>query len=199
MPSREPQRIPMAERRERLLQAAAEHFAESGYHGTDMAAIAAATGVTKVIVYRAFGSKLELYEALLDRHRDELLSVLAGSWKGDDPDLPPPTSGALDRWFSYVQEHPFAWRLLFRDVTGIPELEERHRLMRAQARHVIADLLVEHAGVVPSEASGVAEFLRAAIVGLAMWWLEHPDRPRQEIVGLAEKLAAGALVGVRPS
>lgn len=199
MPPREPQRIPMADRRERLLLAAAKHFAESGYHGTDMATIAAATGVTKVIVYRAFGSKRELYEALLDRHRDELLGVLVSSWEGDDPDLAARTSAALDRWFSYVEQHPFAWRLLFRDVTGLPELEERHRLMRAQARDVLADLLIEHAGVVPSEASGVAEFLRAAIVGLAMWWLERPDRPRQEIVGLAQKLATGALVGVRPT
>jgi AcrR family transcriptional regulator len=195
----ESQRIPMAERRERLLRAAAELFAESGYHGTDMAAIAAATGVTKVIVYRAFGSKLELYEALLDRHRDELLGILAEPWEGHDPDLDAQTRAALDRWFSYVEEHPFAWRLLFRDVTGLPELEERHRVMRAQARHVLAEVLVEHAGVAPSEAEEVAEFLRAAIIGLATWWLEHPDRPRKEIVGLAHRLGAGALAGVRPT
>lgn len=187
----------MAERRERLLRAAVERFAESGYHGTDMEAIAAATGVTKVIAYRAFGSKLELYETLLDRHRDELLATLAGSQEGDASDLAARTSAALDRWFSYVEEHPFAWRLLFRDVTGLPELEERHRMMRAQAREVLAGLLVEHAGVAPAVAPAAAEFLRAAIVGLAMWWLENPDRPREEVVGLAHRLAAGALKGMR--
>jgi hypothetical protein len=38
--------------------------------------------------------------------------------------------------------------------------------------------------------------LAAAIIGLAMWWLEIRTRPREEIVPLAQRLAAGALVGV---
>lgn len=199
MPGSTPQRLPAAERRERLLRAAAERFAERGYHGTDMAAIAAATGVTKVIVYRAFGSKLELYKTLLDRHRDELLAILVASQEGDHADVAARTTAALERWFSYVEDHPFAWRLLFRDASGLPELEERHRQMRGQARQIIARLLVEHAGVACAAAPATAEFLRSAIVGLAMWWLEHPDVPREEVVELADRLATGALAGARAS
>lgn len=199
MPGNAPQRLPAAERRERLLRAAAKRFAECGYHGTDMAAIAAATGVTKVIVYRAFGSKLELYETLLDRHRDELLAILVASQQGDHADVAARTTATLERWFSYVEDHPFAWRLLFRDVSGLPELEERHRRMRGQARQVISRLLVEQAGVACAAAPATAEFLRAAIVGLAMWWLEHPDVPREEVVELADRLATGALAGARAS
>jgi AcrR family transcriptional regulator len=195
MADRPTQRLPAAERRELLLRAAAERFAEHGYHGTDMAAIAAAAGVTKVIAYRAFGSKQGLYETLLDRHRDELLGALVASQAGAHADLASRIHAGLDRWFAYVEEHPFAWRLLFRDVTGLPELEERHHAMRGRARRTLAELLVAHAGVDPDEAAATAEFVRAGMVGLALWWLEQPDLPRERIVAVAERVAAGLLAG----
>ncbi len=190
-------RMAAAERRELLLKAAAELFAQRGYHATDMSAIAAATGVTKVIAYRAFGSKQALYEALLDRHRDELLQTLVDSqrlWGASEADR---VHGGLDAWFSYVEEHPFAWRLLFRDTTGLASLEQHHQAMRAQARAVLTGLLTEHMQVDAQAAPPTAEFLRAAIVGVAMWWLEHPGTPREEIVATAERLAVGAISGVR--
>jgi len=188
--------MPSADRRELLLDAAAEDFAERGYHGADMSAIAAATGVTKVIAYRAFGSKQSLYEALLDRHRDELLETLVASQGLDGASRQDRIHAALEAWFAYVEGHPFAWRLLFRDTTGFPALEERHRAMRAEARAVVARLLSEHMGVHPGAAPPAAEFLRAAIVGIAMWWLEHRGTPREEVVATAERLCAGAIAGV---
>lgn len=191
------QRMASADRRELLLTAAAEHFAKRGYRGADMSAIAAAAGVTKVILYRAFGSKQSLYEALLDRHRTELLQTLISSAEefggGSQADR---IRAGLDVWFSYVEAHPLTWRLLFQDTTGLPTLEERHRAMRAQARAVLAGLLIEHMDVDPEAAPPSAEFVRAAIVGIAMWWLEHPDTTREEVVTTAHLLAAGAISAV---
>lgn len=189
--------MPLKDRRELLLEAAAEHFAERGYAGADMSAIAAATGVTKVIAYRAFDSKQALYEELLDRHRDELLETLVTSQELDGASEADRVHAGLDAWFSYVEDHPFAWRLLFRDTTGLPTLEERHRAMRAQARAVLARLLTDHVDVDAQAAPPTAEFLRAAIVGIAMWWLEHPGIPREEVVATAERLAVGAISAVR--
>jgi AcrR family transcriptional regulator len=190
------ERMASADRRELLLVAAAEHFAERGYRGADMSAIAASAGVTKVIAYRAFGSKQSLYEALLDRHRDELLQTLISSAEVDGGSNAERIRTGLEAWFSYVEGHPFAWRLLFRDTTGLPVLEERHRAMRAQARAVIARLLIERMGVAAEAAPASAEFLRAAIVGIAMWWLEHPDATREEVVTTAHRLAIGAISAV---
>jgi len=98
-----------------------------------------------------------------------------------------------------VQNHPFAWRLLFRDTTGLPELEAHHRRMRAEARELLARILVEHFHVDPAEAAPIAEFLRSAIVGIALWWLENPYLTRQQILDTAEKLVTGALTGTGPS
>jgi AcrR family transcriptional regulator len=196
MSSHVPQRLPREERRELLLDAATELFATHGYHGTDVASIAAKTGVTKVIAYRAFGSKQALYLTLLDRHRDQLLGTIISSQQRDHENRAGRIQSGLDAWFAYVHNHPFAWRLLFRDTTGIAELEEHHHEMRANARSVLQALLTQHFGVGPEIAAQTAEFLRAAIVGLALWWLDNPQIPRRAIVLTAQQLVTGALDAV---
>ncbi len=197
MSSKGTQRLPAAERRELLLAAATERFATHGYHATDVASIAAAAGVTKVIAYRAFGSKQALYRTLLNRHRDELLATLIASQQREHADTAQRIRTGLTAWFAYVESHPFAWRLLFRDTTGLAELEAHHHEMRSQARTVIAHLLIEHLSVAAADAAPTAEFLRAAIVGLALWWLENPDIESTEIIATAERLVRGALENVR--
>lgn len=179
-----------------LLQAATELFATRGYHATDVASIAAAADVTKVIAYRAFGSKQALYETLLDRHRDQLLATIVASQQLGSADRPRRIRAGLHAWFSYVHSHPFAWRLLFRDTTGIAELEEHHREMRANARQVLQSVLTDHFALEPGSAAETAEFLRSAIVGVALWWLESPNVPHDEIVETAERLVTGALDAV---
>lgn len=190
------QRLPAAKRRELLLDAAAELFATRGYHGTDVASVAAATGVTKVIVYRAFGSKQAIYEAVLDHHRDGLLGALIASQQTEESDPVVRIRVGLAAWFAYVESHPHAWRLLFRDTTGLPDLEARHQAMRGHAREVITRLLIDRFGVDKRRARPTAEFLRAAIVGLALWWLENPQVSRRDILDTAESLTIGALSGL---
>jgi AcrR family transcriptional regulator len=60
------ERLPAAERRAALLEAASRVFARSSYRGATTADIAAEAGVSEPILYRHFGSKRELYLACLD-------------------------------------------------------------------------------------------------------------------------------------
>src|SRR5205814_4195238 len=69
-------RLPVAERRELIVEAAGRLFGERGYDGTRLDEIAAAAGVTKPILYRHFGSKRDRYLALLARHQQDLPSFL---------------------------------------------------------------------------------------------------------------------------
>lgn len=94
--------------------------------------------------------------------------------------MPKRIRAGLDAWFAYVESHPFAWRLLFRDTTGLAELEAHHRQMRTQARAVIGQLLIEQLSLATTDAAPTAEFLRSAIVGLALWWLENPNPTEPE-------------------
>ena len=60
-------RLPRAQRREQILAAATKAFARNGFAATGLDDIAAEAGVTRVILYRHFDSKTDLYQAALDR------------------------------------------------------------------------------------------------------------------------------------
>ena len=65
-----------AETTARLLDAAAQVFAERGFHAATVDEIAAAAGRTKGAVYANFAGKDALFLALLDRHLDDQLAQL---------------------------------------------------------------------------------------------------------------------------
>ena len=73
---RGPTALPRAERRAQLLTAAATAFVRGGFDGTSMEDVAEQAGVTRLIVYRIFATKEDLYRAVLesvtDRLRDEV-------------------------------------------------------------------------------------------------------------------------------
>ncbi len=70
--------VTSAQTRERLLQAAADAFAEHGYDGTRVADIAAAAGVSNGALYAHFGSKAELLVGALRTHgRRQLADLFA--------------------------------------------------------------------------------------------------------------------------
>ena len=58
-------RLPAPQRRATLVKAASELFAERGYDHVSLDEVAEKSGVTKVIVYRHFASKKDLYLQLL--------------------------------------------------------------------------------------------------------------------------------------
>lgn len=79
-------RLPAAERREQLLDCAADLFAEMGYARATTAELAKAAGVTEPIIYRHFKSKRELFIALIRRTGDQTLERWSHHLEGaDDP------------------------------------------------------------------------------------------------------------------
>jgi AcrR family transcriptional regulator len=176
-------RLPAAERRATLVRAASELFADRGYDHASLDELAARAGVTKVIVYRHFASKKDLYLELLAEHRDVLLRTLAEGMAVAGP-LGDRVPRVADSWFAYVERNPFAWSMLFRDVTGDPEIRAFHAGMRDMARDALVGLLAAEPGMqLASELrEPVAEALRSAMTGLALWWLDHPDVPRATLV-----------------
>lgn len=60
-------RLPAAERRETILRAAAEVFAQAGYRAGRVSDVAARVGVTEPVIFQNFGSKAALFAAVLER------------------------------------------------------------------------------------------------------------------------------------
>ena len=63
--------MPEEETRQRILDAAVQLFSERGYDGATTRAIAALAGVNEVTLFRQFGSKKSLFQAML-RHNSAL-------------------------------------------------------------------------------------------------------------------------------
>src|SRR5215467_3061484 len=70
------------ERREAVLVAAAELFAQSGLHGTSTEEIAAAAGISQPYLFRLFGTKKALYIATVERCMAETLEIFRGASRG---------------------------------------------------------------------------------------------------------------------
>jgi AcrR family transcriptional regulator len=60
-------RVPAAERRDALIEAAVHHFAHGGLQGTKVSAIAADVGVAQPYVFSHFPTKRELFLAAVER------------------------------------------------------------------------------------------------------------------------------------
>jgi AcrR family transcriptional regulator len=180
-----------AARREVIEEAALAVFAERGYHGASMDEIARRSGVSPPVVYDHFASKLALHKRLLERSRDELLAMWRESLGGDDP-AEQRIARALGAWAAYVETHPFAPRMLFHETTGDPEAQAIHREVQAQSLAALGAILGREPGselmAGSAEANALemaAEVIRAGLTGLAIWWNEHPEVPREQVVATA--------------
>jgi AcrR family transcriptional regulator len=71
-----------AERRENVLEAALAEFAERGLHGASTEAIARAAGISQPYVFRLFGTKKELFTAVITRCFRETLELFQRAAEG---------------------------------------------------------------------------------------------------------------------
>jgi AcrR family transcriptional regulator len=183
-------RLTAQARRELIEQAASELFAERGYGATSIDEIAKRSGVTAPVVYDHFASKQELHRRLLERHYAELRLLWREQLGGGDPPAQR-IARAIDAWFAYVETHPYAWRMLFRETTGEPGVRAIHEEVIEQSRAAMMPLFLRERGIEQS-ASGDAdaldmawEVMRAVLQGLALWWYEHQQVPRAQVVATA--------------
>jgi AcrR family transcriptional regulator len=184
-------RLTAAERREVIELAAMDVFAERGYHGAAMDEIARRSEVTPPVVYDHFESKPALHRRLLERTRDDLLAMwrekLAGAGTLEEQIIQ-----AFYAWARYVETHPYAPRMFFRETTGIPEVRTMHRELAADANNALAEVLGGLPGSAHLQAQGTplafamaAEVIRGGLTELAIWWSDHPEVSRDQIVATA--------------
>jgi AcrR family transcriptional regulator len=186
---RERQRLSAAERRELIRRGAMEAFAERGYEGASIGEIAQAAGITPAVVYDHFSSKAELQIELLEQQTAELLGSVGEALLNAPEGLDAHMRVGVDAFFRFVEEHSFAWRMLFRDPPSDPGVAAAYRRLDRQATVGITALIEASAAEAlageddPARTAEMfAELLKNAQNGLASWWYEHPEVPRGEIV-----------------
>ncbi|HEX8753056.1 MAG TPA: TetR/AcrR family transcriptional regulator [Solirubrobacterales bacterium] len=180
-----------AARRELIELRASELIAERGYRGASIEEIARRSGVTPPVVYDHFSSKRELYRQLLERHYAELRAVWRRDFPGEEP-AEQRIGRSIDAWFAYLEAHPYAARLLFRHLGGDPELDPVHAEVAGASSAEIMPLFAAEpgsenlAGSLETEGLEMAwVVLRGVLQGLALWWADHPEVPRERVVATA--------------
>ncbi len=89
------QRVPAAERRDALVEAAIHEFAHGGLHGTPVDRIARRVGVAQPYVFSLFGSKRDLFLAAVERGFEHVAAVFTRAAAEFDPATAPPDTGVL--------------------------------------------------------------------------------------------------------
>lgn len=136
-------RLTSAQRRESILVAATEVFAESGYRRGKVSSVAARLGVSEPVVFQNFGSKAALFSAVLDRAVSSVHGALiaAADHGTTVPDLLAAflAPGHMERFHA-----PGSLGFLFADATSLtaePGVEDAARQALRRLADAFADLL----------------------------------------------------------
>jgi AcrR family transcriptional regulator len=163
--------------RARVLRAAGEVFAERGFAAASLDQVAAAAGFTKGAVYSNFGSKDELFLALMTAEVARRVDAVETALRGT-VDLP----GALAAVGTELSRRDATWQLLFlefwqravRDPDVRRAFVASRRDLRARITEVAARFLADHPVRTGWDAESLTVVLIALSNGLALEALPDP-------------------------
>jgi AcrR family transcriptional regulator len=178
--------VPLLSRTERqasILRGAAQAFARNGFAGTSMDDVAAACGVTKLILYRHFETKEVLYRAVLqrvfERHGQELAARIE---RGEARGL------GMRTLLTVAREDEAGFTLLWRQASREPQFADYAHELRDAAAEATAKLLGLHMGD-PALDRWAAQSTIGWLVDAVFVWLEVGDPSRDDEV--VERAATG--------
>lgn len=187
-------RLPAAERRAQLLEAALGVFASEGFQTATMDTVANEAGVTKPVLYQHFPSKRDLFLELL-RDVGARLARQVGDATSTEPTGEGKVIEGFRAYFAFVAQHPDEFRLLFGEgVRTDPEFALAVALVEGELAQFIADLIdIEDLG------SPERLLLAHGILGLAEGTGRHWIAAGQQgdVTELAGQVADLAWLGLR--
>ncbi len=184
-------RVPRAVREEQMLEQAGVVFAERGFHAASMDEIAERADISKPMLYAYFGSKEGLYSAYLTRTGEQLLAAMDAEV---DLSAPPraQVEGSMLAFLGFVSEHRDGWATLQREIAvGTEPLAGDVARIRGAIVKRMDALLVTRLD--PERADALAHGFVGAGESLATWWLDHPERTREEVAALIMDVAWSGL------
>jgi len=172
-------RLPSAERQAQILDAAVEEFAERGFAGARMAAVATRASVTKGLLYHYFpGGKLDLFRSAIAGCVNPLLEEahrLADGFTGSRRTL---LESLIDLGYGRqemeAREH-ILMKLLLTEADRFPELSELYRTAMLQPALDLARQVVEAGSAAgdfrpgAADEPGLAHVLLAPVLMGSVW------------------------------
>src|SRR5215472_17633358 len=183
-----PRRLRRTERREQILAAATRAFARAGYTATGLGDIAAEAGITRVILYRHFESKADMYRAVLDRACTRLAESVGTGDYGEDAIATLVRAAAAD---------PDAFRLLFRHAAREPQFRDQADALTAASAEVARRDL---AGRIPAGPwlDWAARLVPAVAIEAVIAWLDAGEPDPSQAAGRIGQVVYGAIQAAQP-
>ena len=183
-------RMAAADRRIAILEASRGAFAVQGFHETSLDSVAERAGVSKALLYEHFGSKRELFAAMLEAHVEELIARINGAVAEAEPGEKRLRAG-LEAFFGFVEERRGAWQIMFRNA-GDPDVAISIVKLRDEVAAAIVQVMSEEAAArglegpeLPLMVEMIAQQLVGAMQSLADWWDMNRKVPKAEMVQAA--------------
>ncbi|WP_018656169.1 TetR family transcriptional regulator [Actinomadura flavalba] len=180
-------------RRRALLEAADRVIQREGPEAS-MAAIAAEAGISKPILYRHFGDKSGLYQALAERHTRKVIEGIRAEFSRPGEALDRVRS-TIDTYLATVSANLNLYRFLMHRASA--EDAATHSAMSTMIGGIgreLAEVLAEEGAIAdPNRAQVWAHALVGMVQTAGDWWLDHTDEVPREVVvdGLADLILGG--------
>jgi AcrR family transcriptional regulator len=189
-------RVPRAVRERQILGLAGELFAERGYAAASMDELATRAGVSKPVIYKLFGSKRELFVACTEELGRELTEIVVTAVEGSDGIEELLRAGG-EAFFRFIRDNRALWSVAYGTATIAPpegegsapagvggkiaELRARQNaLVRAVIVAASAELGLE---LDDFQSEAMARSLNGIFEGLAVWAIERPEIPAEDLAG----------------
>lgn len=173
--------------RERVLEAAHAHTVARGWDQVRVGEIATESGVSRPTLYREFGNKDGLGEALMNREADRFFAAIAAELAGDHERTGDAVAAASRLVVAEAAVNPLLRSVLTGSRTGdaglLPFLTSRSESIREGARGLLAAWLAEREpGVTPST-------VEEAVDALVRLVISHIVAPAVDAVEVGERMS----------
>jgi AcrR family transcriptional regulator len=177
--------VPRAEREEQIVAVAIDEFAERGYSGASMIAIAARAGISKPLIYQYFGSKDGLYLTCLHQVAVAMLGRLEVAWQQEDDSVLSRVQ-TLQAVFEALEPQRSAWQLLYDpsmpDTGEIADIAHGYRNRTKEIAASGSERFLRVRGhSTPGDASALSAVWMGLVNSLVEWWLAHPQESAAEM------------------
>lgn len=152
-------RLPRAERRAQLVRAAATAFLAKGFDATSVEEVAEQAGVTRLIVYRHFAGKEELY-------RSVLVSVTESMRERFDVMQP---ASIVSTLVEVARDEPDGFRLLWRHARHEPAFAAEAEMFRLVAAEYADGVVGPHLRQPVFRRWGAAAVVDHLYEGICVW------------------------------
>ena len=197
-----PLEVRLEVQRERLLEAAAEVFAERGYADASAEAISRAAGMSKATFYEHFANKEEAILALFDEAARVVMGRVGESVGATERDAETRVRAGLHAFVTALTDFPAASQTLLVEIIGAGPraMERRDAILEGFAKLIDEENRTAHErwGVPRLKSFEDAYALVGAIAELASRHLRH-GRPADvhELEPVLERLIVGLLEASR--